>query len=295
MSEEQGYQPPNETNEPAERAEASSTLATDPPETLRHEITTKPDLWKVICEKAGAAGVVGLVLSLNFKDYTPTTAFEQFDEELGVYVIPDEAMSALSPIGGMNNGQAFNLLGHIGLKESTVDLIRDGNENARYELNHELSHNKYRETHLDFPYKSVEQNLIDEVYAHLDGFITTYGEKKLSEKKDIGFGDAKWTTNVCFILQRDYIGEEDSQREQIIKKLTRVMGIVELIFQHGEEDKIMAYIKQSTNFNELLGILKTEQHQKLVDVGSQIDMRKHEELRRKWVEFKPGTKTQTGE
>ena len=250
-------------------------------------MTTNGELLKIIYEKAGM-GIIGLTLAVSMQGYELEDAFQNFDDELGIYVIPDEVMKALGPLGGMTDGQAFNLLGHIGLKASTVSLIKAGNQDALYELRHEQSHNKYREKHPDdFPYTSIEQTLVDEIYAHLDGFISTFGREKLFEKRAIRWGEKDWFENVVNILANDYVGKNVEHRELIVKKLSYAFSIIKLCFQNNQDVKIMAYIQQSKNLDDILGITPIEHQQWLVDAG--VQPTNHPILREKWTQFVPNS------
>ncbi|MBF0511588.1 MAG: hypothetical protein HQL13_04575, partial [Candidatus Omnitrophica bacterium] len=246
----------------------------------------KKDLLKAISEKAGMMGLIGLSIGLSVRGYELDDAVSNFDEELGAYVIPDDVMDVLGCIGGMEGGQAFNLLGNIGIKVSTFAAIKVGSQDALYELRHEQSHNKYREAHpAELPYKSIEQTLIDEVYAHFAGFISTYGRDKLFEKRALRWGEMDWFENVLNLLVNDYVGKDVEQRAFIVKKLSYAISIIKLAFKDNQDSKIMDFILKANNLDEILGITPLEHQQWLIDGA--VQPVNHSEIRERWIQFKP--------
>ncbi len=241
-------------------------------------MVTKRDLLDLL-EEDEPFVMLSTMLAIEGDDFRD--GFQNFDEELGVYVIPDEVMETYSILNtGTMEGKAFNLAGHIGLKLSTVNLIRAGDPEALHVLRHEQGHNKYREMHLDeFPYKSVEQKLIDEIYSDLDSTISVFGRDRLLEDN--------WFENEAQRLigyVDHYLGGKNKQKEKIIRKLYHALFIINALFFHNNDAKIMAYILQAKSLDEILGTLPTDKQQLIADDG--ILPKNHKVLREKWVQFK---------
>jgi hypothetical protein len=235
--------------------------------------------------------LTGLITAMSIRGHEFENAFGNYDEELGVYVIPDEAMRELFAFKGVANGdgQAFNLLGHVGLKSSTVHLIKAGDQDALYFLKHEQAHTKYLEQHPGYvPGQSIEQTLVDEIYAQLDGFISAYGRDRLFEKMSAKWNGAHdWIHYMLNTLAEKYVGKDVENRKLIIIKINYVLSIIHLYLKQEDQDtkKIMAYIRQSKNLDDILGIAPLYYQQAFVASGIQPE--RHEAMLRKWEQFKP--------
>ena len=241
-----------------------------------HAMIIKEDLWNALSKGQNIKFLMKQLESLGYKE----NVFKNFKEltvgtqVVGVYVIPDNVMKlyARMTYGGGNavgEGAAFSFRDHIVLDESTVEAIekKEGGADkerliALHRLWHERAHSEYYKAHPDYNSNASEEMLVNEIYAHLEGFIKTYGREGLFEKREVeeAWGQQDWFDNILLILESDYLKKDAPQREEIVARLRFTIDRVRAGFLESrdpkQDNKIMAGIKQSKSLDDLGGIDK---------------------------------------
>ncbi len=262
--------------------------------TKNQAMTTNRDFLNSV----GIINKIQIGIYLAIRGYT-LTELKNYDPELGAYVLRNEIMSMLGPKGlpkGLPTGvraAAFNWMGSVFLDQTTVDLIKSGDEVARIFLRHEQAHTKYLKEHPDYPHG--EQSLVDEMYALLDGSIEYWGREKVFEKKKSPFnvGDNVPVRDLFESVEQNLITNvlvqfpeaSEHWRERTRKKIAYAIAIIKYFFKSNQSDLIMGYILHAKDLDDILGSIPLEQQQWLIDAG--IQPINHAKLREKWLQFKP--------
>jgi len=253
----------------------------------------KQDLWNTFNENTKTA-----LIKAGYGE----SNFDKFDDKLGVYVIPDHVMTIFCTLTGNPNGGAFNLRGHIGLDQSTVEEIDHGKTDqerlkALHRLWHERAHTEYYKAHPDFNPRNIEELLVNEIYAHLAGYMEVYGKESMFEKRESEpeWGQQDWFENIFLGLDNDYLKKNPEQRKGIVNRLGYAIQIIKNYFRSNNvnlEEKLMAYLKQSKSLDDILGILPMEHHQWL---SKELSVRGHADIRDRWSNFKSDSAMMKGE
>ncbi len=217
----------------------------------------------IFSERLGGA-MLPLLLHLTLRDLDVDQLFTHYVPDFEIYVITDETMDILGNISGMESGLALNLGGFVFIRKSTLKEIRAGNKESLVVLIHEKKHNDYSTIH-GYARGTIEQKLVDELYAFFSSFIEVYGIDHLSALRQSRFGDGIWAYVVLNTLVRDYLHEvnDEQRRKEVIEKLSYATSILNYSFVNYNDPKmIFAYLKTCINLDQILVMTSRDHFEK---------------------------------
>ncbi|RJP58252.1 MAG: hypothetical protein C4541_08380, partial [Candidatus Auribacter fodinae] len=209
----------------------------------------------------GALNVISFHILLSRYDIEADSLFEQYDAEFDVVVVKDEVMKIIAQVVQMDAGQAFNLKGVPVVTASTIEQARNGDKDAIFFIKHEHRHTDYHNQNGDTANFTVEQNILDELYAYFAAFLDVWGAESLGEVRNSRIGSGTWAQIVGATLVKDYLDGiykdqlDDQAREVLRVKLTAATFILDSLFKkYGEVGA--EYLKQVGQIDAILSIVE---------------------------------------
>lgn len=246
--------------------------------------------------------MIGISVALSFQDLKLEDLYGRYDDEYSVIVVKDKVLSIIGKATGIESGGAFSFKGFVIVPESMLRKARDGDKEAQELIRHEERHNDYREKNGEGNNFSVEQGLIEELYAYFASFVDIYGTEALNEERQTAIGKGQWNLIVGNVLNKEYINGQfknlssEKEKEILTVMVYAASWTTDSMIKNYGLDFTLEYLKSIKTLKEIaffrkpygrfLSLIDNYKEALKLNIQSPINEEEYNILVEKFLQFK---------